>query len=71
VDATRHADEAIAAATRGQRYSAMVLARGVAARIAQADGRDEDVKAHVAAVRAIDPAALSARAKSVLVELGR
>jgi hypothetical protein len=67
--AARHADEAIVAATRAKRDSAIVLAHGAAARIAQADGRDEDFCAHVAAMRATDPKALGARAKAALAEL--
>jgi tetratricopeptide (TPR) repeat protein len=67
--AARHVDEAIAAATRAQRASAIVLAHGAAARIAQADGRDDDYRAHVAAMRATDPKTLGARAKSALAEL--
>jgi DNA-binding SARP family transcriptional activator/tetratricopeptide (TPR) repeat protein len=67
--AARHADEAVVTATRAQRDSAIVLARGVATRIARADGRDGDVAAHVEAIRVVDPVLLSARARSVLVEL--
>jgi tetratricopeptide (TPR) repeat protein len=67
--AARHADEAIVAATRAQRDSAIVLAHGAAARIAQADGRDADFRAHVAAMLAADPNVLGARAKSALAEL--
>lgn len=64
-----HAEEAVVAATRAQRESAVVLARGVATRIAQTEGRDSDVAAHVAAMQATDAALLSARAKLVRAEL--
>jgi DNA-binding SARP family transcriptional activator/tetratricopeptide (TPR) repeat protein len=69
VAAARYADEAIATSTRAKRASGIVLAHGVAAQIARADGRDEDVRTHVAAVQTVDPAALSARARAALAEL--
>jgi len=69
--AARHADEALEAAIRSQRDSAIVLAHGLAARIARADGRSTDVADHAAAVRSVDQSLLAARAKVALAELMR
>jgi len=67
--AGRHADEAIVAATRTQRESAIVLAHALAARVALAEGRE--IATHATAVAAFDPAMLSARAKLAHAKLVR
>jgi hypothetical protein len=67
--ARRYADEAIVAATRTQRESAIVFSHALAARVALAEGRE--IMTHAAAVAAFDPALLSARAKLAHAELVR
>ena len=69
--ATTYADEAVASATRTQRESTIVVARSIAARVAEADGREADVRTHVDAVRAVTTDQLSTRAKAALAELLR
>ncbi len=66
--AMRHADEAAAVAARARHDSALVRAHGLAARIAEVEGRTTDAARHAAAMREIDPAHLSARARAVQTE---
>ena len=67
--AARRGTEALAAATRSQRESTIVIAHGLAAQIAEADGRPDDVRSHTDALRAIAPEPLSARARQVIAAL--
>jgi len=66
--AARHAAEALGAAIRAQQDSAAVIAHDLSARIARAEGRTKDVRAHVIAMRAVDRMPLNARARAVLAE---
>ena len=67
--ARRYAHEAVVAATRSQRDTAIVLAHDVAARVALAEGRKTAI--HAEAVAAIDVSSLSVRAKLAHAELVR
>jgi hypothetical protein len=65
-DAARHAEEAVAEAIRAGRGAWIVIAHHVAARAAEAQGRDADARVHAEAMRAVPSESLSARARSIL-----
>jgi DNA-binding SARP family transcriptional activator len=65
----RHASEAVTEAARSGRASTIVLARSVAARIAEADGRADARDAHAHAIAAIALDDLGTRALAARAEL--
>jgi DNA-binding SARP family transcriptional activator len=69
VAAARHADEAVASAFRTGRPSTIVLARGMSARVAEADGRANDRQVHADAVVDVPLDDLGARALAARDEL--